>query len=147
MLALLGPLSALVGVELSSLQDRLKRQAILWASFAVLGLVATIFILVSINSALTYAVGPVIAPLIIAGCALLIALVVYLVVHIRETFEQRREAEKKRSSEMTALVTTAALTALPLILPSLKKVGLPAGAAAVAIFSLLQAKSLRRDDE
>lgn len=145
MLAILGPLAALVGVELDSLQDRLKRQAILWATLAVLGLVAVTFILVAINTALTYAVGPVIAPLMIAGAALLVALAVYLVFHIRETMEHRRQAEKKRSAEMTALVTTAAITALPLVLPTLKKVGLPAGAVAAAIFSLLQAKALRRD--
>jgi hypothetical protein len=145
MLAILGPLAALLGVEMTSIKDRLKRQAILWGSLAALGLVAAGAILVSINSALTYVVGPVIAPLIIAGAALLIALVIYAVFHFRESIEQKRQAEKQRSAEVTALVTTAAITALPLILPTLKKVGLPAGGAAAAIYSLLQAKALRRD--
>lgn len=145
MLAILGPLAALAGVEITSLKGRLIRQAILVGSLAALGLVAISFILISINTALAYAVGPVIAPLIIAGAALLIALVVYLIFHIRETMEQKREAEKQRSAEMTALITTAAITAIPLILPTLKKVGLPAGGAAAAIYSLLQAKALRRD--
>ena len=146
MLAMLGPLAALVGVEMSSVKDRLKRQAILWGSLAALGLVAVSFILISINSALTYNVGPVIAPLIIAGTALLIALVIFLIFHFRETIEKRQEAEKKRSAEVTAMMTTAAITAIPLILPTLRKIGLPAGgAAAVAIYSLLRSKSLRRD--
>ncbi|RYE07861.1 MAG: hypothetical protein EOP22_16110 [Hyphomicrobiales bacterium] len=145
MLAILGPLAALVGVEMTTLKDRLQRQAILWGSLAALGLVAVTCVLVSINTALAYAVGPVIAPLIIAGAALLISLVLYAVFHFRDTLEARREAEKKRSAEMTALVTTAAITALPLILPTLRKVGVPAGGVAAAVYSLLQSKSLRRN--
>ena len=56
-----------------------------------------------------------------------------------------KDAEKKRSAEVTALITTAAITAIPLILPTLKRAGLPAGAAAAAIYSLLQTKAFRRD--
>jgi fatty acid desaturase len=146
MLALLGPLGALLGIEAASIKDRLKRQAMLWGALAVLGLVALTFILVAINTALSYSLGPVVAPLVIAGAALLIGIVVFLVFHIRETMEAHRDAEKKRSAEMTALVTTAAITAIPLILPTLRRVGVPAGGAAAAIFSLLGAKALRRDD-
>lgn len=146
MLALLGPLGALLGIEAASIKDRLKRQAMLWGTLAVLGLVALTFILVAINMALSYSLGPVVAPLVIAGAALLIGIVVFLVFHIRETMEAHRDAEKKRSAEMTALVTTAAITAIPLILPTLRRVGVPAGGAAAAIFSLLGAKALRRDD-
>jgi len=51
--------------------------------------------------------------------------------------------EKARRAEVTALITTAAITAIPLILPTLKRVGVPAGGAAAAIFSLLQSKALR----
>ena len=101
----------------------------------------------AVNTALTFAVGPVIAPLIIAGAALFIGIVVFLIFHFRETVEAHKDAEKKRSAEMTALITTAAITAIPLILPTLRTVGVPAGGmAAAAIFSLLQAKALRRDD-
>ena len=146
MLALLGPLGALLGIEAASIKDRLKRQAVLWGTLGVLGLIAVAFILVAINNALTLAVGPIIAPLIIAGAALLIGLVVYAVFHFRATVEAHNEAEKARRAEVTALITTAAITAIPLILPTLKRVGVPAGAGAAAIFSLLQSKAFRDRD-
>ena len=145
MLAFLGPLGALLGLEVASIKDRLKYQAILLGTLGALGLVAVTFILVAINNALTIAVGPIIAPLIIAGAALLIALIVFLVAYLRDTAEARNDAEKKRSAEVTSLVTTAAITAIPLILPLLKRVGLPAGGAAAAIYLLLQSKAFRRD--
>jgi predicted tellurium resistance membrane protein TerC len=145
MLAILGPLAALVGLEVDTLKDRFQRQAMLWGILGALGIVSVSFILVAINSALTYAVGPVIAPLIIAGAALIIAITVYLIFSFRDSIEKQKEAEKKHNAEMTALITTAAITAIPLILPTLKKVGLPAGGAAAAVYSLLQAKALRRD--
>jgi putative Ca2+/H+ antiporter (TMEM165/GDT1 family) len=146
MLALLGPLGALLGLEAASLKERLKRQAVLWGIVGVLGVIAVAFLLVAINTALTYAVGPVVAPLIIAGASLLIGIAVYLIFHLRETMEAHRDAEKKRSAEVTALITTAAITAIPLILPTLKRVGVPTASAAAAVYSLLQAKALRRDD-
>jgi uncharacterized integral membrane protein len=146
MLALLGPLGALLGIEAASIKERLKRQAMLWGIVGALSFIALAFVLVSINTALTYLVGPVIAPLIIAGVALLVAAIVYGVFHFRETMEAHREAEKKRSAEMTALITTAAITAIPLILPTLKKVGVPTASAAAAAYSLLQSKAFRRDD-
>jgi uncharacterized membrane-anchored protein len=145
MLALLGPLGALLGLEAASIKDRLQRQALMWGSLGVLGIIAIVSILVAINTALALTVGPIIAPLIIAGAALLIGIAVFLIFHFRDTAEARRDAEKKRSAEVTALITTAAITALPLILPMIKKVGLPAGGAAAAIFSLMHARALRRD--
>ena len=147
MMALLGSLGGLLGLEAASIKDKLMRQVVLWGTLGVLGLIAVTFILVAINSALTLVVGPVIAPLIIAGAALLIGLIVYAVFHFRASAEAREEAEKARRAEVTALITTAAITAVPLILPTLKRVGLPAGgAAAVAIFSLLQSKAFRDKD-
>ena len=146
MLALLGPLGALLGLEAASLKDRFKRQAILWGTLGALGLVAISFVLVAINNALAFAVGPIVAPLIIAGAALLIGVVVFLVFHFRETVEAHNDAEKKRRAEVTALITTAAITAIPLIFPILKKIGVPAaGGAAAAVYSLLQSKAFRRD--
>jgi len=145
MLAILGPLAALMGLEMTSLKERLQRQAIVWGMLALLGLVAVTFLLVSLNSALTYSFGPVIAPLLIASAALLIGIVAYVVYAFQESASRHKEAERQHSAEMTALVTTAAITALPLILPTLKKVGLPAGAVAAALLSLMRAKSLKRD--
>ena len=145
MLALLGPLGALLGLEAASFKDRFKRQAILWGTLGALGLIAVAFVLVAINNALTLAVGPIVAPLIIAGAALLIGIVVFLVFHFRETVEAHNDAEKKRRAEVTALITTAAITAIPLLLPTLRKIGVPAGGAAAAVYSLLQSKAFRRD--
>jgi cobalamin synthase len=146
MLALLGPLGALLGIEAASIKDRIKRQVVLWGTLGALGVIALVFVLVAINTALSQAVGPVIAPLLIAGAALLVGVVVFLIFHFRETVEARNDAEKKRQAEMTALVTTAAITAIPLILPTLKRIGVPAGGAAAAIYSLLQTKAFRRHD-
>jgi fatty acid desaturase len=145
MLALLGPLGALLGLEAASIKDKFKRQAALWGTLGALGLIAVVFVLVAINTALTYAVGPIVAPLIIAGAALLIGIVVFLIFHFRETVEAHNDAEKKRRAEVTALITTAAITAIPLILPTLKKVGVPAGGVAAAAYSLLNSKAFRRD--
>ena len=144
MLAILAPLASLLGLELAGLQARLKRQAVLWGILAVLGLIASAFVLVAINAALTYSFGPVVAPLIVAGAAVFIALVVFLVFHLRETIEAKREAERKHGAEVTALITTAAITAIPLLLPTLKKVGVPAGGALAAALSLFNSKSGRR---
>jgi hypothetical protein len=146
MLALLAPLGALLGIEAASIKDKLKRQAVLFGTLGVLGIIALSFVLIAINNALTFAVGPIIAPLIIAGAALLVGLVVYAVFHFRATVEAHNDAEKARRAEVTALITTAAITAIPLILPTLKRVGVPAGGAAAAIFSLLQSKAFRDRD-
>ena len=143
MLALLAPLGALLGIEAASIKDKLKRQAVLFGTLGVLGIIALSFVLIAINNALTFAVGPIIAPLIIAGAALLVGLVVYAVFHFRATVEAHNDAEKARRAEVTALITTAAITAIPLIVPTLKRVGVPAGGAAAAIFSLLQSKAFR----
>ncbi len=144
--AILGPLAALMGIEMDQLKARMMRQVLLWAAVGALGIVAASFVLVAINSALTLMVGPVVAPLIIAGSALFIALVVFLVVHFLDARQARRDAERQKSADMTALVTTVAITAIPLLLPTLKKVGLPAGAAAAAIFALLHSRQARHDD-
>ncbi len=146
MLALLGPLGALLGIEAASVKDKLKRQAILWGTLGALGVIAVTFVLIAIDNALSLAVGPIVAPLIIAGAALVIGLIVYAVFHFRATVEAHQEAEKARRAEVTALITTAAITAIPLILPTLKKIGVPAGGAAAAFYSLLQSKAFRDRD-
>ena len=146
MFALLGPLSALAGTELTTLKARLRRQLLLWSAVGILALVAFSFLLVAAHAALVVAVGPIIAPLIIAGAAILVALIVFLVFHGIETAESRRVEEKKRSAEVTALVTTAAITALPLLLPILRKAGLPVAGVVAAAIALTQAKSFRRPE-
>ena len=139
MLAVMGPLLALLGVEAQSITANVKRQAIVWGLIGGMGAVFIAFLLVAVNAALSYAVGPVIAPLIIAVVAALIGVTVFLIAHIQDGIAAKREAEKKKSAEMTALVTTAIITAVPLILrsPLVKSLG---GAA------LASALMLRKDD-
>ena len=82
-------------------------------------------------SALTELVGPLFAPLILAGVAIRRML---RSSGSRPTRARsggpRRAAERKRSTDTTALITTAALTALPLALknPTLRLLALPASA-------------------
>jgi len=131
MLAILAPLLSLAGIEAASVTSNLKRQAIVWGTIAALGFVVVAFLLVAANTALSYWVGPVIAPLIIAVVATLVALTVFLVAHLQDNIAARQAAEKQKKAEITALATTALLTAIPLILrsPLFKEIGLPAGAA------------------
>ena len=131
MLAVLGPLLSLLGIEADAIGANLKRQAIVWGAIGALGLVMIAFLLVALNSALAASFGPVVAPLMIAVAAGVIAVAIFLVAHIQDNIAARQAAEKKKQAEMTALVTTAIITAVPLILrsPLIKAIGVPAGAA------------------
>jgi len=143
MLAVLGPLLSLLGIEAASITANAKRQAIVWGAIGALGLIFVIFLLVAANTALAYLVGPVVAPLIIAVVAAVVGLAVYLIAHLQDGIAARRKAEEQKSAEMTALVTTAIITAIPLILRSslVKEIGIPAGAALAS--ALLMKKSDR----
>jgi hypothetical protein len=138
MLAVMGPLLALLGIEAGEISANIKRQAIVWSLIAALGLVALTFILVALNNALAYSFGPVVAPLIIAVVAGVIAVLVFAVAHIQDSIAAKKAAEKKKHAEITALVTTAIITAVPLILksPLFKEIGLPAGAALASALML-----------
>lgn len=142
-MAFLGPLAALLGIEIDVLVERLRRNATTIAVVAAFALIGVVFLLVAINVGLTELVGPLIAPLIIAGVSILIAAIVGLWAKAAEASRQRKAAERKRSTETTALLTTAAITALPLALrnPTLRLLAIPA--AAVLGYMML---GRRRDD-
>jgi hypothetical protein len=131
MLAILAPLFSLVGLEADDLKVRLKRQAVVWALMAGFGIIGVAFLCVALNSALTLAVGPIVAPLLIAVAATLLALATFLTAQLVEHAQARRMAERKKSADVTSLITAAAITAVPLILrsPLMKEFGIPAGAA------------------
>jgi uncharacterized integral membrane protein len=137
-LNLLVPLASLLGLETDALIDKLKESAVAWSAIVFFALVGIVFLLIAANTGLTFWVGPIWAPLIIAGVALLVALIVFLVAGQRRNALRRRAAEEKRSHESTALLTTAAITALPLILksPLMKSVGIPIGGALAAAYLL-----------
>lgn len=149
MLAVLGPLLSLLGIEAASMTTNLKRHAIVWGLIGAFGVVFVTFLLVAANTALSYAVGPVIAPLIIAVAAVLVALAVFLVASIQDGIEARREAERRRSAETTAMVTTAIVTALPIVLrsPLMREIGVPAGAAILSAMLLRKAVPRGQDPE
>lgn len=127
---ILGPLAALLGIEIDVLVERLKRNAVTIAIVAALSLVGAVFLLVAANVALAELVGPLLAPLILAVVAIAAALIVWFTAQSAEARRQRRVSERKRSTDTTALLTTAALTALPLALknPALRILALPASA-------------------
>jgi uncharacterized integral membrane protein len=138
MLQLLAPLASILGIEVQDLTARLKRDAIAWGAVAVFLLIAVAFLLGAANAGLSLWVGPVYAPLIMGGIALLIAGTIFGIMSFRRSVEARRKAERRHSAETTALVTTAALTALPMLLktPLMKQVGIPIGGALAAAFVL-----------
>jgi cobalamin synthase len=131
MLAVLTPVLALLGIEVAQLTESVKRHAILWGVIGAFGVVCVAFLLVAINTALAYAVGPVVAPLIIAAVAALVAIVVLVIMRMQDAEAERKEAERKRLAESNVLLTTAIISAIPALLrsPLLREIGLPAGAA------------------
>jgi hypothetical protein len=138
MLGLLAPLASLLGIEVEALKERLQRHALFYAAVGLFVAIGGAFLLVALDNALTLSLGPVIAPLMIAGGALLIALVIYVVSLAVNTIKRQREAERRRNTETTALVTSAAISALPILFRSglMKKVGIPVGGVLAALYLL-----------
>jgi hypothetical protein len=138
MLALLAPLASLLGIEVGALIERYRREALVWGIVAAFLAIGAIFLLVAANAELSLSFGPIIAPLMLGGAAILIALAVYLAARIKAGAAARAEAERKRGAETTAIVTSAAITAVPLLVksPLFKKVGLPLGGALAAAYLL-----------
>jgi cobalamin synthase len=147
-LAILTPLLSLLGIEVASITDEVKRKAIVWGIIGALGVVFAAFVLVAINAALSFRFGPVVAPLIIALAAALLAIAVFLVAQMQEGMAARRDAERRKNAESTALVTTALLSALPALLrsPLMREVGIPAGAAIASALLLKRTAPRDRDD-
>lgn len=146
-LAALAPVLSLLGIEVASITEDVKRKAIVWSIVGALAVVFVTFVLVAINNALAYRFGPVVAPLIVALAAAILALGVFLFAHLQNGIAARRLAERRRNAETTALVTSAVLAALPAILrsPIMREFGIPAGAA-IASALLLKRTAPHGDD-
>jgi len=138
MLNLLYPIASLLGIEAGEVVERVKKNAFLWGTIAIFGIIAVVFLLVAANAGLTLWVGPIWAPLILAGVAAAIALITYAVSAVTAEIAHKKEVQRRRSAETTALVTTAAITAIPLLMrsPLMKTVGLPLGGALAALYLL-----------
>ncbi len=149
MLAVLAPVLSLLGIELETVTESVKRHAVLWGIIAGFGLICLVFVLVAINSALTYQFGPVVAPLIIAAVAALVAIIALLVTHMQDAQAAKREAERKRLAESNALLTTTIVTLIPAILrsPLLRQIGLPAGAAIASALLLRKGGPIDPNEE
>lgn len=145
---LLYPLASLFGIEAGEIAERLKKNGIMWGAVALFAAIALVFALVAANAGLTLWVGPIWAPLIIAGVAAVIALAVWIASRITSEIAHRKEVQRRRSAETTALVTTAAMTALPLLMksPLMKSIGLPLGGALAALFLLSKSGTSGKHD-
>lgn len=143
---LLGPLAALLGIELDAFIGKLKRSAIAYAAVAVCGLVCVIFLLIAVHIGLSILVGPLWAALIIAVSAAAIGAATALWLQAAERARQRREEERRRAAQATALASTAAAGALPLMRksPWLAAALVPAGAAAGYLWYRYRNKGKRR---
>lgn len=128
-MAILGPLAALLGIEVDVLTERIKQNAMVYGLVALFGVICLAFLLVAAHVGLTYWVGPLWAALIIAGAALLVLFVIWLWAGAVERARLRRVAERRRATDSTALVTTAAITALPLLIknPAIRIAAVPLG--------------------
>lgn len=132
---LLGPLAALLGIEIEAITDRVRTLMIVYAVIGALTLTGLIFLLVAAYLALAQLIGPIYSALVIAVVMLLIAGIVLLAIRMGETRRRREIAQRRRSSEAGAFATTAALTALPAVIrsPSLRLLAIPAAAAAAFV--------------
>lgn len=135
---LLALAASILGIEVDELLEHVKKNAMAWSAVAIFALIGVTFLLVALNAWFTAMWGPIIAPLVIGGGAIVIALGVYAAIAIAGANARRLATQRRNSAEKTALVTTAALTALPLVLKSdlMRKVGIPIGGALAAAYLL-----------
>ncbi len=149
MLNLLYPIASLLGIEVGEVVERLKKNGVLWAAITLFSLVAFVFLLIAAHAGMTLWLGPIWAPLAMAGIAGLLALVIYLVGRIAAEIAHKKEVERRRSAETTALVTTAAVAAVPMLLksPLMKSIGLPLGGALAALFVLMKSSPHNQPDD
>jgi hypothetical protein len=138
MMHLLLPLASILGIETDVLIDRMRKNAMAWGAIGLFGLIGLAFLLVAAHTALVDWIGPIWAPVLIAGVSIAIAATIYVVIRIMDDIVSRREAQRRHSAETTALVTTAAITAIPMVMksPLMRTIGLPVGGALAALYLL-----------
>ena len=149
MLAVLAPVLSLLGIELETVTESVKRHAVLWGLMSAFGLICLVFLLVAANAALGNSFGPIVAPLIIAAAALVCTVIVLFITYMQDAEAARREAERRRQAESNALLSTTIATLIPAILrsPLLRQIGLPAGAAIASALLLRRGGPIDHDEE
>lgn len=132
----LNSLASLLGIEVEELRQRIQQNAVTWSVMGLFAVICLAFLLVAAHLGIAIWVGPIWSALIIAGAAFVVAGILYLIYRGNEQAAQRRATERRRTAEANALMTGAAVTALPVLLksPLLRNVGIPLGAALVALF-------------
>jgi choline-glycine betaine transporter len=136
-LGFLTPLAALLGLELEETKERLQHQTLFWGIIVLMSLIALVFLLIAANTGLTTVVGPIWAPLIIAGVALVLALIVFFIARDADAEAKALNEERRRETAATVrMAANAAASTMPVLLKSglVRKVGIPALAAAAAYF-------------
>lgn len=148
---LLALAASVLGIEVDELLEHFKKNVMAWSAVALFALIGFAFLLVALNAWFTAMWGPIIAPLAIAGGALVVAGAIWAAIVITDSIAKRRSAQRRNSAEKTALVTTAALTAVPLLMKSdlMRKIGIPVGGALAAAYLLSKpgGQNDRRDDQ
>lgn len=129
---LLTPLAGLVGLQVDTVTDKLRRAVVVNGLVGLLVLVALCFAAVAGFMALSELIGPKLTALCFAGGALVLALAIYLGSLVGQGARRQRELERRRATETNALLATAAVSALPLLLkaPLARNIGLPLAALA-----------------
>lgn len=126
-MGLLAPVATLLGIEVETLMQRAKQSAFAYAAIGLFALICLTFLLVALYNWLSGWIGPLWAPLAIAGAALIIALVLLIALRVQEGARKQQAARRRKEAESTALAAGAALGVLPQVLrsPLLRNVGLP----------------------
>ena len=146
---LLALAASVLGIEIDELLEHFKRNAMAWSAVAFFALIGIAFLLVALHAWFALLWGPIVAPLAIAGGAIVITIVIWAAIVISDGIARRRATERRNAAEKTALVTTAALTALPLMLKSdlMRKIGIPVGGALAAAYLLAKPTGRREEQD
>ena len=101
-------LASILGIEVNVLIDRLRKNAMAWSAVGLFAVIALAFLLVAAHTALVGWIGPIWAPLLIAGVSLLVALVVFVIIRIIENIAAREEETMRRLWSDLAVEQSAA---------------------------------------
>ena len=126
-MGLLTSLTALLGVEVKSTLEQVKRSVVALVVIALFSSISFTFLLIAAFISPTYWLGPLWTALALETGSALIAIGFWAILRIIYSRARRIEAKQRRSNKTTALVTTAALTALPMLVksPLARNLGLP----------------------
>jgi len=126
-MGLLPTIAGLIGVNVEALLRQLRESAVAYSVIGLFALICLTFLLVALYTWLALWVGPIWAPLIIAGAALVLALIVFLALRVQEAANKQRAELQRHEVANNAMMANAALSLLPELIasPVVRNVGLP----------------------